>query len=135
MDIEAVKVWLQGINMVGTFALGCWLYLEKRSDKTNQRVTDLDQSVEEISKKMISLKAACDGCQVEALGGRIEQLDRDVSALKAVSESAPDHDDISRVYESINDLAETVNRLVGEFEAQGQTLRQILNRIIEKGMP
>ena len=42
MDLENIKVWLQAINMLGTFALGVWLYLEKRSDKTNDRVGALE---------------------------------------------------------------------------------------------
>lgn len=108
MDLD-VKTWLQAINMLGTFALGCWLYLEKRSDKTNERVTQLAEEVDELGKA--------------------------VTGLKAGAESAPSHADLSRVYDSINELAEKVNQLVGESESQSQTLRQILNRIIEKGMP
>ena len=109
MDLETLKTWLQAVNMLGTFALGCWLYLEKRSDKTNERVTLLAKEVDE--------------------------LDKAVTGLQASTEAAPNHADIAKVYESINELAEKVNKLVGESESQSQTLRQILNRIIEKGMP
>ncbi len=109
MDLETLKTWLQAVNMLGTFALGCWLYLEKRSDKTNERVTRLADEVDDLGKA--------------------------VTSLRAEAESAPSHADLSHVYESINELAEKVNKLVGESESQSQTLRQILNRIIEKGMP
>lgn len=108
MDLETFKVWMQAINMLGTFALGVWLYLEKRSDKTNERVTELS--------------------------AKFEQLDKDVTGIKASSESAPNHSDLAKVYGSINDLAATVNQLVGENRGQTDTLRMILNKITERGM-
>ena len=83
MDLETFKVWLQAINMLGTFALGIWLYLEKRSDKTNQRVTDLGAIVERVDKQVVGLQSACDGCQVDTLTDRIGELEKDVSGLKA----------------------------------------------------
>ena len=51
-----------------------------------------------------------------------------LSRLEVAIKNVPTND-------SINQLTEKVNRLVGEFEGQGNTLRQILNRVIEKGMP
>lgn len=103
-----MRIWLQLINMVGTFALGVWLYLEKRSDKTNDRITDL--------------------------AGKVDVLDKDVSALKTVARNAPNHSDLAKVYESINSLAATVNQLVGENRGQSDTLRLILNQVAQKGM-
>lgn len=103
-----LRVWLQIINMVGTFALGVWLYLEKRNDKTNDRITDL--------------------------AVKVDALDKDVSSLKTTAMSAPNHTDLAKVYESINGLAATVNQLVGENRGQSETLRLILNRIAERGM-
>ena len=108
MDIETFKVWLQGLNMLGTFALAVWLYLEKRSDKTNERVSELS--------------------------AKVEQLDKDVSALEVTAVAAPNHADLAKVYDSINSLAATVNQLVGENRGQSDTLRLILNQIMQKGM-
>lgn len=108
MDAETIKVWLQGINMLGTFALGIWLYLEKRSDKTNERVSEL--------------------------AAKVEKLDKDVSALEGAAVSAPNHADLAKVYDSINDMAKTVNQLVGENRGQSDTLRLILNQITQKGL-
>lgn len=109
MDNEIIRTGLHAINMIGTAAIGIWLYLEKRSDKTNERVTELSE--------------------------KVEQLDKDVSSLQASFDGAPNHDHLARVYESVNKLAEKVNQLVGESHDQSNTLRLILNRIIEKGMP
>jgi len=57
-----------------------------------------------------------------------------LSRLEAAIESVPTDEDLSKVYDSINGLAEKVNRLVGEVEGLGGTLRLILNQVIEKGM-
>lgn len=108
MDLETLKAWMQAVNMLGTFALGIWMYLERRSDKTNERVAELWQ--------------------------RLEQTDRDVSALKTTAQAAPTHGDIARVYDSLNTLAGTVNQLVGENRGQTDTLRLILNQITQKGL-
>jgi uncharacterized protein YoxC len=107
MDMD-IRVWLQIINMVGTFALGVWLYLEKRSDKTNERITDL--------------------------ATRVDAMDKDLSSLKTTAENALNHGDLAKVYESVNKLSATVNQLVGENRGQSDTLRLILNQITAKGM-
>lgn len=109
MDIQFVWAAVPVINMLGTFSLGVWMYLERRSDKTNDRVTEL--------------------------AGKVEKLDKDVTALESTAASAPSHADIARVYDSVNDLSRTVHQLVGENRGQTDTLRLILNRITEKGMP
>lgn len=108
MDSETFRVWLQGLNMLGTLVIGVWLYLEKRSDKTNDRISEL--------------------------ADKVEAVDKDVAALKSAAVSAPNHADLAKVYESINGLASTVNQLVGENRGQTDTLRLILNHITQKGL-
>ena len=109
MDPEYIRTGLQALNMLATFALGVWLYLEKRNDKTNDRVTEL--------------------------AGKVEEIDKKVTSLEATAEAAPNHADLAKVYDSLNNLAGTVNQLVGENKGQSDTLRLILNRITERGMP
>lgn len=58
-----------------------------------------------------------------------------LSRLEAEVGSMPSNDDLGKVYESVNKLASQVNQLVGENRGQSDTLRLILNRITEKGMP
>lgn len=108
MDIETFKAGLQAVNLIGTFGLGCWLYLEKRSDKTNE--------------------------EVKTLANKVDQIDKDVASLTAASGVAPSHDDLANVYRTLNAQAETLNRLVGETEGQSATLRLILNQIVQKGL-
>lgn len=108
MGMESVNQLVPWASLIGNFAIGIWLYLERRSDKTNDRVSELGQ--------------------------RLDAIDRDVSALQSTAQAAPTHADLARVYESLNTLAGTVNQLVGENRGQTDTLRLILNRITEKGL-
>lgn len=108
MDIEAAKVWLQAINILGTFALGIWLYLEKRNDKTNERVTEL--------------------------ASKVDKLDKNVASLETAAEAAPSHTDLGKISDSVNRLSQTVNQLVGENRGQSDNLRLILNHITQKGL-
>ncbi|WP_415034905.1 hypothetical protein [Azonexus sp.] len=57
-----------------------------------------------------------------------------IARLENVAETAPSHNDLAKVYESVNNLSATVNQLVGESRGQSDSLRLILNRITEKGM-
>lgn len=108
MDAETIRTGLQVVNMLGMFAIGVWLYLEKRNDKTNERVS--------------------------AQGQKIEAVEQRISSLEATADAAPDHSDLAKVYDAINALAATVNQLVGENRGQSDTLRLILGRITERGM-
>ena len=101
MDAETIKLWLQATNMMGTFALGVWLYLEKRGDKTNDRVS--------------------------ALACKVEQLDKDMSSLEATLESSPTHQDLGALHERINAVAKGVDMLAGEFAG----VKNVVNLIHE----
>lgn len=108
MDPYKLLFLIQMANMLANFGIGAWLYLEKRNDKTNERITEL--------------------------AGKVSHMDMDVAALKSSAETAPSHNDLSQVYKSINELAATVNQLVGENRGQSESLRMILNQIAQKGM-
>lgn len=108
MNIVDFNAWLPTINFAVTSAIGIWLYLERRNDKTNDRVS--------------------------RLSSKVEQLDKDVAILKANGENAPSHNDLGNVYESIRAMEATVNQLVGENRNQTDMLRTIFNRMAEKAM-
>lgn len=101
MDTEAIKIALQATNMMGTFALGVWLYIERRGDKTNERVNDL--------------------------GDKVESIDKDLTDIKAVLRMSPTHTDLSKLYEKINTVDTSINTLAGEFNG----LKNVLNLIHE----
>lgn len=98
-----IRDWLLTISMIGHFAYTGWAYIERRNDKTNERIA--------------------------ALTNKVDEVERNVAGLRQAVDSAPSHGDLSKVYESINGLAATVHQLVGENRGQTDTLRLILSRM------
>ena len=114
-----IRDWLLLISMVLHFSRTVWDYIDKRSDKTNERILELTT--------------------------RIEQVERLIAEVKSAAGTAPTHADLGKVYDamrelatttnkSISELANTVHQLVGENRGQTDQLRLILNRITEMGL-
>ena len=115
-----VRDWLLVISMLLHFAYSIWGYIERRNDKTGDRIADIE--------------------------ARIAIVERDIGEVKAASSSAPTHNDLGKIYDemrtlskttsdAIRDLTGTVNSLVGENVGQSDALRLILNRLTEKKDP
>jgi len=98
----------QIINLVVTIGVFLWLYVQKRTDKTSERL--------------------------EAITTRIEVTEKAVAVLQSGMNGLLRHEDLSRVYDAINKLSEQVNKLDGEFKSQNNLLNLILARITDKGM-
>ncbi|MDR1063646.1 MAG: hypothetical protein LBL48_06905 [Azoarcus sp.] len=99
---------LQIINMIGTFAIGIWIYLEKRNDKTNERITRLNEDVDKIDKELAALSGK--------IGGAVG------------------HHDLSELYQRLAKVEQSVSKLCGSFNEANNTLRLILTKIAEKGL-
>jgi len=133
---------LQIINMVGTFAVGVWLYLEKRNDKTNERVAEVEKALKkqtaEATNAIAIIKESESAARVECrrqCDDDIEAHSERITRVEEVTKAAPSHEDLAKIYDRINDVAEEVSTLTGQLGGIETNLRTILNRIIEKGMP
>lgn len=107
MDLEMVKTALMIINMLGTFAIGVWLYLEKRNDKTNARIDKVEECLEDQGTKL--------------------------ARIEANAANAPTHNDLGDLHERVNAVAEGMNRLTGEFSAVKATLQLIHEHLLRGG--
>lgn len=112
MGIEEIKFGFQVLQVILTGAVGIYVYLSNKDKVTNDKIDKLEGDLDE---------------KLNTQGERIAKLE-------ATSEKAPSHNDIAKVYESLNTLAATVNQLVGENRGQSDTLKLILNQITAKGM-
>jgi hypothetical protein len=99
---------LLSASMALHFGRSAWDYVENRNNKTSERLVYLSD--------------------------RVERLEKELAELRATAESAPNHGDLAKLYDSLNHLASTVNQLVGENRGQSDTLRLILNHITHKGL-
>ena len=64
---------------------------------------------------------------------KIEDLEHDISSLKATAEAAPTHNDLAKVYEAVNKTNNTVHELVGENRRQSETLHLIHSFLLTGG--
>ena len=99
---------LQIINMIGTFAIGIWIYLEKRNDKTNERITHL--------------------------AAKVDEIDKTVSGVSGKVEGALRHTDLNELYQRLAKVEQSVSKLCGAFTETNNTLRLLLAKITEKGL-
>ncbi|MDR0233268.1 MAG: hypothetical protein LBI31_00410 [Zoogloeaceae bacterium] len=108
MEPEYLRLIPQVINMLGTFGIGCWLYIEKRNDKTNERVNEQGKRIGGHEKKLVE--------------------------LESLLANSPRHEDLTRVYEAINALGASVNQMIGENRMSSDFLKLLLKQLTEKGM-
>jgi prefoldin subunit 5 len=119
MDIEVAKIWLQVLNMVGTALIGAWMYLEKRSNKTNERIDELTLRFEELDHAMRAVKSDTSG---HLRHTDMEDLRRE------------NKDDMGKLYTRINSIDNKMNQMIGEFKASNDLLRMLFNQITVKGL-
>lgn len=97
--------WL--VSLFWNVAATLWMYWDKRSDKTAEKLRDLE--------------------------ARISQLKADMEKIQATTEAAPTHNDLARVYEAINKTDEKLHRLIGENSEQSKVLNRIHTFLLTGG--
>ncbi len=115
-DIKTLAVI---VNAIGNLAIGAWLYLDRKSDKTNNRIDEIGTRVKELDGHIAE--------KLESQAGRI-------SHLEAHAEDSPTHADLGELYGKLNSVDSKVSAQGGKLEGIDSTLRLILSRITERGM-
>ncbi len=112
MDLDAAKFWFQVAQTLITAALGVYVYISNRNRVTNERISSLERDMD------------------TRIDGHTERLARVESRLTAV----PTHDDMAKLADKINRVAEDTSRMSGELKGVNDTLRLILARITDRGL-
>jgi chromosome segregation ATPase len=114
MDLD-IKTLALIANSLINFAIGAWLYLDRKADKTNALIAQLTARVEEQA-------------------GRIAHLE-------AHAEDAPTHGDLGEIYkriDSVNSEVSTVNAAVskinGTLESVNASLRALTSELMKRGL-
>lgn len=108
--IEEIKFGFQVLQFLITGALGFYVYMSNKDKVTNDRIGSLET---EIDKKIDS---------------HSERLAR----VEALTEKAPTHEDLARVYEKVNQVSACVNRLEGEFAGVSRVVNLIHETLMEE---
>jgi hypothetical protein len=136
MNTQEIALAISIANFALTWGVAIYVHLGNKDKATNQRIGTFEESVSETLTKhatqLTALEAAAGDCSQsrEKCPVHAERIAHLETGLK----SAPSHADLARIYESVNDLARTVNQLVGVNQGQSDALRMILNKITEKGL-
>lgn len=110
MDYFTLERIVPLANFVLTWALGFYVYLLNQGKVTNDRVSKLEETLNEKHEEHSSRLAV-----VETLAkGQISRTE------------------LAALYESVNALAATVNQLVGETKLQSECLRLMMNAMARR---
>lgn len=128
MTLDEMKFWamvvFQVINAMASS--GLWLYV-----RYGDRNKEVDNKFETLTREFAEQNNAM---RVE-FDRRADEHDRRLSRVEGAVERAPTHDDLGQLHEKVNQTAQGVAQMNGQLSSMNDTLRLILNRIAEKGMP
>lgn len=120
MDSIDLKTIAVIVNAIGNLAIGAWLYMDRKNDRTNVRIDEIGGRVKALDSHIAE--------KLEAQSGRI-------SHLEAHAEESPTHDDLGSLYDKVHSVDNKVSAQGGKIDSIESTVRMILSRITEKGMP
>lgn len=109
MTYEQLKLWIDVAQFAVMSAIGVWLYLERRNDKTNTRVTEL-------------------GDKLDVHDGRLVRMETQVKHM-------PQTPDLEKLYERIRTVDHTTTKMEGEFREVRRTLGLIHTYLMTKEKP
>jgi archaellum component FlaC len=72
--------------------------------------------------------------RIDTLTTRLEEMDRGLRAMKSDTSRHLRYNDLQQVYDRLNDVDGKLNKLMGQFQGNNDTLRLILGKITEKGL-
>lgn len=131
MTREDLVLALSLINHLLTWGVALYMYMANKNKATNERINKLEDDME----VKLDDHSLAEEQKFGEISRDLRASSERIQHLETAADRAPSHADLAKVYESLNQLAGTVNQLVGENRGQSDTLRLILNRITEKGMP
>lgn len=99
------------VNFFVTVGLGLYVRNSDRHTKIDERFSDLERNFDE----------------------RLDKTVERLSALEADARRAPTHEDLSRIYERINQVATSVSEIKGGMDEVKVSFRQLMSNIITKG--
>ncbi len=112
MEPQTLALTISAANFVLTWGVALYMYLSNKNKATNERIGKLEDD----------LDIKLDG-----------HADR-IAHLEGVTQKAPTHEDLGRLYEKQHETARAVSQMAGEMKGMNETLRLILAQIAQKGM-
>lgn len=102
----------QVAQFVVTGGIGTYLYMERKNDRTNVRIAQLEQNTDT----------------------RLDELAERMARVEGELHNGIGKHDLERVHGRIDALDQRLARVEGEFRSVSDLLRLILSKIADKGM-
>lgn len=112
MDLDTAKFLLQMLEFLVVGACSVYVYIANKNRVTNERITEMETALE------------------DKLDGHGERI----AVLETRADSGPSHGDLSSIHDRITGVGNQVSDIGGRLAGIESNLRQIMGRIMEKGM-
>lgn len=109
-DYEALKIWIDLAQFAVMAAIGIWMYLEKRHDKTSERIGQIESDADT----------------------RHDQIDARLVRVETHIEHLPQTSDLEKLYERVRLVDQRTSHMEGEFREVRRTLGLIHEYLMNK---
>lgn len=113
MDLDLAKFLLQMLEFLVVGACSVYVYIANKNRVTNERITEMETAIED---------------KIDGHGERI-------AVLETRAKQVPTHSDMGDIHEKINAVDQKVSAQGGKLDSIDAQLRQLMNRILERGLP
>lgn len=102
-DYEALKIWIDLAQFAVMAAIGIWMYLEKRHDKTSERIGYLEEKTD---------------ARNDAIDARMVRVETHIDHLPQIR-------DLEKLYQQLRVVDQRTSHMEGEFREVRRTLSLI----------
>ena len=95
--------WLDIIYKAITGMFAVWFYFDRKNDKTNQRISELENTIDQRLDNMIN---------------RMTRVEADLA-------NTPSHNDLGKIYEEIRKQSDAMASISANVAAQASTLKSL----------
>lgn len=128
-DYEGLRFGLEIIQLLGLIGLAIYTHVTGKS-KVNAK------AIEEISKANTAANNALRRdfeSSLDSLEKRVARTERRSDVLESRQNQAPNHEDLSKVYNRMNTIAESMERQNGHLSALAHQLSMVNEYLLNKG--
>lgn len=106
-DYGAARFWMDVLQVASVCLLAVYTHMSNRSKVNREAINALRGDVEH---------------DVEKLEDRVARSERHLDVLESRLNGAPTHQDLGKVYERLNTVAESMENISGQFTAVSRQL-------------
>lgn len=115
MDYGAARFWMDALQFAGLVMLGVYQHISNKSKANSAAINAVRDDLE---------------TDYEKLEQRVALSERRLAVFENKLEGAPTHQDLSKVYDRLNDVAEDLSGVSGQMRALSHQLSMVNNYLL-----